>query len=79
VKLQLKFKDSASSGEREDVLAKLASRGAAKIDPVFPDSTDESRRSLYVVDAGDRPDLLELLQGEESVEIAEPAVRRRLA
>jgi hypothetical protein len=80
MRLQLKFKDSASSGAREDVLGKLASNGAHKIDPLFPDSSDEHLRSLYIVDADDdREDLLELLNGEEAVEVAEPEIRRRLA
>jgi hypothetical protein len=80
MRVQLKFKDSASNGAREDVLGKLASNGAHKVDPLFPDSPDEYLRSLYVVDADDdRSDLLDLLNGEEAVEVAEPEVRRRLA
>jgi hypothetical protein len=79
MKLQVKFKDSASTSERDDVLAKLASRGAEKVDAVFPDSPEEHLRSLYIVDAGDRSDLLPLLEAEDAVEIAEPAVRRRPA
>jgi hypothetical protein len=80
MKVQLKFKDSASSGAREDVLAKLASKGARAVDPLFPDSSDGYLQTLYMVDADDdRGELLALLEGEEAVEVAEPAVRRHLA
>jgi hypothetical protein len=80
MKLQLKFKESASEGARRRVLAKLASQGVPKVEPVFPNSADEYLKLLYAVDTGDDgADLLHALQGEEAVEIAEPAVSRRLA
>jgi hypothetical protein len=80
VKLQLKFKESASDDARKMVLGKLSSRGVRKVEPLFPDSHDGYLKSLYTVDAGeDRDKLLELLQAEDAVEVAEPEARRRLA
>lgn len=79
MELQLKFKESASDDARRVVLDKLASQGARKVAPLFPDSGDRYLKSLYTVDAGDdRAHLLGLLQAEDAVEVAEPAMRRRL-
>jgi hypothetical protein len=79
VKLQLKFKESASDDTRRGVIEKLSSRGASKVSPLFPDSGDGYLRSLYTLEADDdRTDLLSLIQAEDAVEVAEPAVQRRL-
>lgn len=79
MELQLKFKDSASSSDRQDVVDRLTSRGARKVSPLFPGSTDEYLQTIYMVEADDHADLLPFLEREPAVELAEPAVRRRLA
>jgi hypothetical protein len=79
MKLQLKFKESASPDARQEVLAKLVSRGARQVDPLFPDSPNQHLQLLYVVDADDsRTDLLQLLRREDAVELAEAPPPRRL-
>jgi hypothetical protein len=79
MRLQLQFKESASESARRKVLDKLASSGAPKVEPVFPDSADGYLKTIYAIDTGDRTDLLRVLQDEDAVELAEPAVERRLA
>ena len=79
MELQLKFKDSASSSDRQDVVDRLTSKGARKVSPLFPSSTDEHLKTIYIVEADDHADLLTFLKREPAVEFAEPAVRRRLA
>jgi hypothetical protein len=77
--LQLKFKSSSSSSDRKAVVDKLTSRGARKVSPLFPGSTDEYLQTLYMVEADDQAKLLPFLEHEPAVELVEPAVRRRLA
>lgn len=79
MQLQLKFKDSASSGDRKAVVDRLTAKGARKVSPLFPGSADDYLRTIYMVEADDQADLLPLLEGEPAVELAEPAVRRHLA
>lgn len=80
VKLQLKFKDSATARDRQELLSKLASAGVSSVEPIFPGTDDAYLKSLYAIDTGERGgDVLRDLQREDAVEIAEPAVERRLA
>lgn len=81
MKLQLKFKEDVPAAQRDQIIEDLSARGVDSVRPLFPDTTDQMRGSLYVVDMnGDNDDrLLEFLQGLDAVEFAEPEVRRKLA
>jgi hypothetical protein len=81
MKLQLKFREDASDAEREQVIEDLSSRGAAAVRPLFPDASDRTRGSLYIVDldSASKKRLLTFLDDADAVEFAEPEVRRKLA
>jgi subtilisin family serine protease len=81
MRLQLKFKPDASSEARAVILNSLASQGAGPAVALFPDSRDKNLEALYVVDAQDAsvPTLVDRLNAEDAVEVAEPEIKRRLA
>ena len=81
MRLQLKFKDAASAEARQLILEGLAERGAGPAEAVFPNSTDDYRRALYVVDTGSAgmKRLVRYLKDTGEVEIIEPEPRHRLA
>lgn len=79
-KLQFKFKKSAKSAHRKDVLARLL-RARATVRAIFPKDKDPELASLYMAEVGDDAaavQALKMLKGHASVEFAEPEVRRKL-
>ena len=80
-KLQFKFREDTSSDDREQLIAKLEDKGADKVEPLFPEASDEELATLYSALVGAKGDfnkLLRLLKRSRKVEFAEPAVDRRL-
>jgi len=80
MRLQLKFREDAPPAERDRLIGDLSSKGAATVRPLFPDSNDRLRGSLYVVDfnSGSEKKMLDYLNEADAVEFAEPEVRRKL-
>jgi hypothetical protein len=80
-KLQFKFSDDASGNDRERLIANLEDRGVEKVEPLFPDESDEELAALYsalVSTDADFKKVLRLLKRSSKVEFAEPEVDRHL-
>jgi hypothetical protein len=80
-KLQFKFREGTSSGDREQLIAKLEDKGADNVEPLFPEESDEELATLYSARVGAEDDfdkLLRLLKRSRKVEFAEPELDRRL-
>ncbi|MEM7408869.1 MAG: hypothetical protein AAF430_01375 [Myxococcota bacterium] len=81
MKIQLKFKASASERSKDRVAAQLKRRGADRVRPLFPGDEDEEFSLLHVVDCEDQDvadKLLRYLKRSRAVEFAEGEARRRL-
>ena len=81
MKLQFKFKETATAAARQRVLNTLGERGATGVRHLFPGETDKELATFYVVDCKDeitRQQLLDLLNTFNVVEFAEAEVRRKL-
>ena len=81
IKFQFKFKDQVSEAGRENVIGVLGNYGAAEVRPLFPEATDEELASFYIVDCQNAAigrELLNLLNGFETVEFAEEELQRKL-
>src|SRR2546430_1351520 len=80
-KLQFKFRDDVNADDREQLITTLEEKGAEKVEPLFPNESDEELAALYIalvaVD-GDLKKLLRLLKRSRKVEFAEPEVDRHL-
>jgi hypothetical protein len=79
--VRFKFREGTSSDERRDLIAKLEQAGADRVEPVFPDASDEELATLYSALIGEdrqRANLLRLLERSRTVEFAEAEADRRL-
>ena len=81
VRLDLKFRESALPEERQRVIDEVTRLGAQRVEPLFPDESDDELASLYKVegvpDEGSE-ELLSTLQNLDPVEFAEPTPKRKL-
>ena len=80
-KVQFKFREDASSDERDELIAKLEDNGAESVEPVFPNAPDDELAALYSALIGEDRHFskaLRMLKRSKKVEFAEPEVERRL-
>jgi len=80
MKLQFKFRDEATSEDRDRLIASLADDGADKVEPIFPDSDETDLAAVYSALVNDREykRLLRRLKRSRAVEFAEPQPERHL-
>lgn len=80
-KVQFKFREDASTHERDALIAKLEDNGAERVEPLFPDAPDDELATLYSVLIDEDPQIskaLRVLKRSKQVEFAEPEAGRRL-
>jgi hypothetical protein len=80
-KIQFKFRQDASSDERDELIAKLEKSGADTVEPLFPNSQDDELASLHSASVARDRDfgkLMRLLKRSRKIEFVEPTVDRRL-
>jgi hypothetical protein len=80
-KVQFKFREDASSDERDELIAKLEGNGAESVEPLFPDAPDDELAALYsalIAEDGQFSKALRMLKRSKKVEFAEPEVQRHL-
>ena len=80
-RLNVKFRQDASTVARAHVLNELAQLGALGVRRLFPDESDAELASVYVVECKsetERDRLLNYLQQSGAIDYAEPEVVRRL-
>jgi hypothetical protein len=80
-KVQFKFRDDASSDERDELIAKLEDNGAESVEPLFPDASDDELAALYsalIAEDQQFTKALRMLKRSKKVEFAEPEVGRHL-
>jgi hypothetical protein len=80
-KVQFKFRDDASSDERDELIAKLEDHGAESVEPLFPDASDDELAALYsalIAEDQQFGKALRMLKRSKKVEFAEPEVARHL-
>jgi isopropylmalate/homocitrate/citramalate synthase len=80
-KVQFKFRDDASSDDRQELIAKLEDSGADRVEAIFPDASDDELATLYralIDDDNHYSELMRLLKRSRKVEFAEPEAERHL-
>jgi hypothetical protein len=81
VRLEFKFRESASPERRRQVVAQVAKLGATTVEPLFPGEQDPELASLYKAEGV--PDeltdqVVSTLDKHDDVEFAEPTAERKL-
>lgn len=80
MKAHLKFKESATSAERAELLRDLESRNSISVSRLFPDASDDELASIFLLEQkGSSKKLLKDLNKRSIVEYAEPEASRSLA
>jgi hypothetical protein len=79
--VHFKIRDSADDQAKAQILKRLASGGASRVEPLFPRESDPELGSLFVASAktaAHQRSILHQLQRATAVEFAEPEARRKL-
>lgn len=81
MKLNLKLRPGATSGDIARVMDTARAQGVVRAEPLFPDSSVTDLRSLFVLEAPDSSDcdrLVEALSADDCVQFVEPEPSRTL-
>ena len=81
MRLEFKFRQSATAARRRSVVEEVTKLGAKKVEPLFPDEKDPELASLYKAEGVPEEmtqEVVSKLDRDDAVEFAEPAPERKL-